>query len=133
MKVFGCVEIHAARFLYRRDGVFNAETYLGFVEQVARHYYPRPVFRVQDKASYHKDANVWDWFAADRSWRTVFNLPPYSPEFNATERLRHHTRITGTHNRYFADAGELNATLTRVFRSMPRRPDQIRGYLQPFV
>ncbi len=40
-----------------------------------------------------KDAHVWDWFAANRSWWTVFNLPPYSPEFNATERLWHHTRI----------------------------------------
>ena len=133
VKVFGCVEIHSARFLYRRDSVFNAETYLDFLEQVARHYYPRPVFWVQDNASYHKDAHVWDWFAANRSWWTVFNLPPYSPEFNATERLWHHTRITGTHNRYFADAAELNATLTRVFRSMQRCPDQIRGYLQPFA
>ena len=100
VKVFGCVEIHSARFLYRRDSVFNAETYLGFLEQVARQYYPRPVFWVQDNASYHKDANVWDWFAANRSWWTVFNLPPYSPEFNATP--------------------------TRVFRSIQRRPDQIR-------
>lgn len=113
--------------------MFNAETYLDFLEQVARQYYPRPVFWVQDNASYHKDGHVWDWFAANRSWWTVFNLPPYSPEFNATERLWHHTRITGTHNRYFADAGELNTTLTRVFRSIQHRPDQIRGYLQPFA
>ncbi len=41
VKVFACVEIHSARFLYRRDSVFNAETYLDFLEQVARHYYPR--------------------------------------------------------------------------------------------
>lgn len=133
MKVFGCVEIYSAQFLYRRDSVFNAETYLSFLEQVARYYYPRPVFWVQDNASYHKDANVWDWFATNRSWWTVFNLPSYSPEFNATERLWHHTRVTGTHNRYFADAGELNATLTRVFRSIQRRPDQIRGYIRPFA
>jgi hypothetical protein len=86
VKVFGCVEIHSARFLYRRDSVFNADTYLDFLEQVARHYYPRRVFWVQDNASYHKDANVWDWFAANRSWWTVFNLPPYSPEFNADFR-----------------------------------------------
>ena len=45
----------------------------------------------------------------------------------------HHTRITGTHNRYCATETELQTTLARVFRSIQRRPDQIRGYLQPFV
>lgn len=133
VKVFGCVEIYSARFLYRREKVFNAGTYLKFLDQVARRYYPQPVIWIQDNASYHRDSDVWDWFAARRSWWTTANLPPYSPEFNASEPLWHHTRMTGTHNRYFATASELDATLTRVFRSIQRRPDQIRGYLQPFM
>ena len=133
IKVFGCVEVYSARFHYRRDTVFNAMTYLDFLEQIARHYYPRPVIWIQDNASYHKDHDVWAWFAANRSWWTVVNLPPYSPEFNASERLWHHTRVEGTHNRYFVTKEELNATLTSVFRSMQRRPEQIRGYLQPFL
>ena len=132
MKVFGCVDIHSAKFLYRRDAVFNADTYLRFLEQVAHHYYPRPVFWIQDNASYHKDKRVWDWFASNRTWWTVANLPPYSPEFNAVERVWHHTRVTATHNRYFPDEVELNGTLVRAFRSMQQRQDQIRGYLQPF-
>jgi len=132
VKVFGCVDVYTAQFLYRRDVVFNAVTYLTFLEQVARHYYPRPIIWIQDNASYHKDADVWEWFASNRAWWTVANLPPYSPELNAVERLWHHTRLTGTHNRYFEHVDELNGTLTRVFRSMQRRPDQIRGYLQPF-
>ena len=119
--------MRSAKFLYRRDTVFNAETYLDFLEQVAGHYYPRPVFWIQDNASYHKDGHVWEWFASNRAWWTVTNLPPYSPELNATERLWHHTRITATHNRYFAHQSELNGTLTRVFRSIQRRPDQIRS------
>ena len=105
---------------------------MDFLEHVARQYYPRPVIWVQDNASYHKDGNVWTWFSENRSWWTVANLPPYSPELNATERLWHHTRVNGTHNRYFVDEKELNATLTSVFRSMQRKPDEIRGYLRPF-
>ncbi len=132
IKVFGCVEVYSARFLYRRDKVFNAVTYLDFLEQVARRYYPRRVIWIQDNASYHKDRDVWAWFAANRSWWTVVNLPAYSPELNATERLWHHTRVTGTHNRYFVTQKELNDTLTFVFRSMQRRPEQIRGYFQPY-
>lgn len=133
IKVFGCVEIYSARFLYRRDTVFNAHTYLGFLEQVAKAYYPRPVFWIQDNASYHKDKNVWTWFSENRKWWTVFSLPPYSPDFNAEERIWHHTRLSGTHNRYFADEGELDATLTSVFRTIQRQPNLIRGYLQPFL
>ena len=103
------------------------------MEQVARHYYPRPVFLIQDNASYHHDARVREWFASNASWWTVAYLPPYSPELNAAEPLWHHTRITGTHNRYFAHESELYKTLTCVFRSMQQRPDQIRGYLRPFL
>ncbi len=133
IKIFGCVEIHSARFMYHRDTVFNTETYLMFLDQIARRYFPQRVIYIQDNASYHKHADVWAWFKENRHWWEVHNLPPYSPQFNATERLWHHVRITGTHNRYFATEAELLDTLTRVFRSMQRKPEQIQGYLEPFV
>jgi transposase len=133
IKIFGCVEINTSRFLYRRDTVFNACTYLDFLGRIAQRYYPRRVFYIQDNASYHKDKEVWAWFSENRHWWQVYNLPPYSPEFNAVEPLWHHTRISGTHNRYFIDEAELWNTLTRVFRSMQRRPQQIEGYLRPFL
>ena len=60
-------------------------------------------------------------------------MPPYCPELNATERLWHHVRMSGTHNRYFSDKDELDNTLTRVFRSMQSDPEQIMGYVQPFI
>lgn len=132
VKVFGCVDLYAARFMYHRDTVFNADTYLDFLVRIARRYYPTPVLYIQDNASYHKDKNVWAWFKENRDWLEVYNLPPYSPELNATERLWHHVRITGTDNRYFADVEELVSTLTWVFRSMQRKPEQIQGYLRPF-
>jgi transposase len=133
VKVFGCVEVFSARFLYRRDSVFNAETYLGFLQQIDRRYEHQPVVWVQDNASYHRHSDVKAWFEdRDDRW-TVVHLPPYSPELNAEERLWHHTRITGTHNRYFATKEELHTTLTTVFRNIQRCPDQIRGYLAPFT
>lgn len=132
VKIFGCVEIYSARFLYHRAPVFNASTYLDYLEQIARRYYPRPVIYIQDNASYHKDKDVWAWFKENRSWWEVHNLPPYSPDLNATERLWHHTRAAGTHNRYFLNESELMNTLTRVFRSMQSNPQEIAGYLRPF-
>ena len=133
VKIFGSVELFTAQFVYHRATVFNAETYLVFLDQIARRYYPQPVILIQDNASYHKDKKVWTWFSKNRTWLEVHNLPPYSPEFNATERIWHHTRITGTHNRYFATEQELVSTLICIFRQMQHSPEQITGYLQPFI
>jgi transposase len=87
---------------------------------------------VQDNASYHKDGSVWAWFSANRHWLDVHQLPSYSPEFNATERMWQHTRKEGTHNRYFVTVDELYGTLTRVFADMQSQPETIRPYLLPF-
>lgn len=133
VKIFGCVDIFSAKFIYKRDTVFNAETYLDFLEQVAKHYYRKKIFYIQDNASYHKDGTVWDWFSDNRKWIEVYNLPPYSPEFNAAEPLWKYTRRTGTHNRYFATEDEIIGTLTKVFRGIQRNPKNITGYLRPFT
>jgi transposase len=132
VKIFGAVEVYTAQFTYHRANVFNAATYLVFLEQLARRYFPKRTHLIQDNASYHKDATVWGWFKDNRRWLEVHPLPAYSPELNATERLWHHTRVAGTHNRYFVNEAELVGTLQRVFRSIQHNPIQIRGYLRPF-
>lgn len=112
--------------------MFNADTYLAFLEEIARKYRRRGALLVQDNASYHKDAGVWEWFSGNRHWIEVYQMPPYSPEFNPVERLWQHTRKNGTHNRYFLNTGELYGTLTRVFAEMQDQPEMIRSYLRPF-
>jgi transposase len=132
VKILGAVEIYRAEFHYREDEVFNAETYLTFLRELARHYRRRGAILVQDNASYHKDGKVWAWFATNREWLEVRQLPPYSPQFNPAERLWQHTRNSGTHNRYFVTKDELVQTLRRVFGEMQSSPSTIRGYLSPF-
>lgn len=104
-----------------------------FLEQVAKKYHGRKICYIQDNASYHKDKNVWTWFKDHRSAIEVVNLPPYSPELNAAEPLWHHTRMNGTHNRYFDTKDEIIDTLIQVFDDMKNRPDQIKGYMVPFL
>jgi transposase len=132
VKVFGCVEVYSARFLFHYEPVFNAQTYLRFLEQVARAYYPRQLHYIHDRASYHRDQQVADWFREHRPWWHSHVLPKCSPEDNAAEPLWRHVRLHGTHNRYFEHVFILWDTLTRLFRSMQRAPAQIRGYLSPF-
>jgi transposase len=133
VKVFGCVDIASAKFIYATGTVFNALTYLNFLEQIARQYHRHKVLYIQDNASYHKDGRVWDWFRDNRKWIEVYNLPPYSPELNATERLWHHTRVSGTHNRYFDSEAALLGALEHVFADMQNDPSKIAGYLRPFL
>jgi transposase len=55
----------------------------------------------QDNASYHKKQETYDWFKANRRYVEVFQLPPYWPELNATERIWNYTRKYVTYNRFF--------------------------------
>lgn len=132
VKILGAVELWHARFHYQQDTVFNASTYLAFLHRLAPHYRRRGAILIQDNASYHKDAEVWKWFKSNRHWLEVHQLPPYSPEFNPTERLWQYTRKNGTHNRYFTSPSQLVSTLTRVFADMQACPELIRPSLLPF-
>lgn len=126
------MELWRCRFHYQADSGFNASTYLSFLKQLARRYRRQGAILIQDNASYHKDQDVWGWFASNRAWLEVHQLPPYSPEFNPTEKLWLYTRKNGTHNRYFASTTDLSETLSRVFTEMQACPDLIRSYLTPF-
>jgi transposase len=132
VKILGAIELWQTRFDYQQDTVFNAATYLAFMERLASRYRRRGAILIQDNASYHKKEEVWNWFSANRNWLEVHQLPPYSPEFNATERLWKYTRNNGTHNRYFENEGELVGTLTRVFGDMQTHPELIRPTLLSF-
>ena len=69
---------------------------------------------------------------SNRHWLEVYQLPPYSPELNPTERLWQYTRKNGTHDRCFASQNELLATLTRVFEDTQSYPELNRFRLLPF-
>jgi transposase len=132
VKILGAFELCDTRFHYRQDAVFNATTHFAFLEQLARRYRRQGAILIQNNASYHKDADAWKWFAANRRWLEVHQLPPYSPELNPTERPWQHTRKNGTHNRFFGGLDALLATLTRVFGEMQSHPQLIQANLTPF-
>ena len=67
-----------------------------------------------------------------RRYVEVFQLPPYWPELNATERIWNYTRKHATHNRYFEKPAELCHALFRTFRQVQRHPEEIANLLRPF-
>ena len=135
VKVFGCVDIITSKFIYNTDEVFNAASYLHFMEYLATEMFEKnkKVYYIQDNASYHKSAETWKWFKKNQKWIEVHNLPPYCPELNAAESLWKFTRRSGTHNRCFESEEDLYKAVHKIFDNMYNNPKSISGYMAPFL
>ena len=136
-KIFGAVSLaRQPRFAYlHQQDYFQWETYVAFLDQVlvpAFNRRGRRVFLIQDNASYHKKRETFEWFAQNRKYIEVFQLPPYWPELNATERIWKYTRKHATHNRFFEQPQDLCRALFRTFRGIQRHPEEIAGLIRPY-
>lgn len=89
VKILGTTELWRLRFHCKQDTTFNTMTYLGFHEQLARHYRRCGAILIQDNASYHKDAEVWRWFSNNRHWLEVHQLLAPSGSGNIRGRTEH--------------------------------------------
>ena len=135
-KILGAVSVGRNQLAYRHQvEYFNAQTYLSFCDEVLLPAFYRRrhrVFLIQDNASYHKKPEVYDWYAKNRKRIEVILLPPYSPEFNATERIWQYTRKQATHNRFFETPRELCESLFATFTDIQKNPHKIAGLIAPF-
>jgi transposase len=135
-KILAAVCVPSGDFVWRHQtDYFNAQTYLSFLEgTLLPHCYRRRhrVFLIQDNASYHKKPEVLEFLRQNNRKIEVFPLPPYSPDFNAQERVGQYTRKSSTHNRYFDSPEALCETLFKRFEIIQRRPETIQGLLKPY-
>ena len=134
--MFGAVRLDNSQFTYlHQEDYFQWETYLAFVDQVlVPEFYRRGhrIYLIQDNASYHKKEETYEYFAKHRRYLEIFQLPPYWPALNATERIWNYTRKHATHNRFFETPEELQRVLFRTFENVRRHPEEIEGLLELF-
>lgn len=135
-KILGAVCPATGQIAYRHQTeYFTAETYMAFRDEVVLPAYYRRnhrVYLVQDNASYHKKPEVYSWFSENRKRIEVFLLPPYSPEFNAAEKVWWHTRKESTHNRYYDFPDELCQNLFGTFHNIQSHPTILLSLLRDF-
>jgi transposase len=134
-KIFGAIALYSSDFLYRhKEDNFNYLTYIEFLDDILNHYYQKGhrIYLIQDNASYHKKPETYEWFKTNRKYIEVFNLPPYCPEFNSTERIWHYTRMQATHNRYYDTKEHLCDALFHTFETIQKNPNLIDGLMKPF-
>ncbi len=135
-KILGAVCPATGQFTYRHQTeYFTADSYISFLDEVLLPtFYKRRhrVYLIQDNASYHKKPEVYSWFAHNRKRVEVYLLPPYSPEFNATEKIWWYTRKQVTHNKYFDTPEALCHSLFSNFHDIQKQPAPLISLLRPF-
>ena len=133
-KVFGAVDIRRPRaYFAQSEQMFNGQTYTEFLSSLAHRYRRQEVFLIQDNAAYHDAPEVQAWLERYGHRFHLVSLPKYSPDLNAVERIWHHVRVNATHNRYFPTKQEFVSTLGGTLMDIERDPEQIVGYLNPFL
>lgn len=134
LKVMGAVTVgETPKFHFRFVNWFNAESFLLFLRQLVSRYKNRKIHLIVDNASYHKVPKVREWLEENTERIELHYLPPYSPEFNATEHVWKETRRKSTHNRFFEKVKEFKERLFRRFNRFQGNPASLRNVLASFA
>jgi transposase len=113
-KVLGFIEYFTGRFFHQAiAGRFSSESYQTFLLQVLAQT-NEPLFIIQDGARYHTSKAMQQFWAEHRERITVYQLPSYSPDYNPIESLWRKLKKSATHNKHFAQFGELIATVDQA-------------------
>jgi transposase len=127
------VDLYRPAFYYGHGDVFEGLSYCAFLTGLAQRYSRKEVFLVHDNAAYHRAPEVREWLAHYGHRFHLCPLPKYSPEFNAIEPVWHYVRVQATHNRYYATERAFVGHLDSTLSSIAQEPQQIQGYLNPFL
>ena len=124
-KVFGLIDYLSGAFFYRgHQGKFNGDSYQAFLlqvlEQTSQH-----LILIQDGARYHTSKAMRIFFETHKERITVYQLPPYSPEFNPIEYLWRNLKKQATHLRYFKTFADLVEKVDQKLLEMAHVPEKV--------
>lgn len=134
LKVMGAVTVgNDPKFHFRFVPWFNTTTFLTFLDQLLSRHKDKKIHLILDNAKYHKGPEVRKWLEGKENRIELHYLPPYSPEFNATEYVWKETRRKTTHNRFFNTLSEFKGKLFRRFNRFQGNPASLRSVLASFA
>jgi transposase len=134
IKVMGAVRIGAdPQWHSRFVEVFNAETFIEFLEQLLRYYCGTKIHLIADNAQYHKSPKVRDWLKGKDDLIELHFLPAYSPKLNAVEYIWRKTKRAITHNKFFPKLYDLRQALARRFNRFRANPASLRSPIPHFA
>lgn len=131
--VYGAIALKDGSFSFRFAPVFNGRTFHEFLIQLVAEFGPRKIFLIIDNGPCHwLDDDGKQWLRDNPGKVELCRLPPYSPEFNATEGVWKVTRKMTTHNRFFHTVEERDAALTATFRKFQAEPHRVEPQVARF-
>ena len=117
ISLFGAVESRTGKMVSMITPVFNAETFLEFLEMIVKNKkWGKQIVLVLDNARYHHAIMLKPWLKRNKRKITLVFLPPDSPDLNRIERVWKMTRRLCTHNRYFRTLEELSCIIKQQMR-----------------
>ena len=101
-KVFGLIDYFSGRFFCKghEKGRLNSVSYESFLSEVLSKT-RKHIILVQDGARYHTSKAMKHFFAKNAHRITVYDLPPYSPDYNPIEKLWKKIKEKEIHLHYF--------------------------------
>ena len=85
------------------------------------------LFLIQDGAKYHTSKATRQFFAQHTERLTVFQLPPYSPDYNPIEYLWRNTKKQATHNKYFEQFTEIIGSVEKALSHFAQHAAEVLG------
>jgi putative transposase len=77
----------AALVFQIREGSYNTESLIAFLEDLHRHFGIEKITLIWDGLPAHRSRLMSAWIAARRRWLTVERLPGYAPDLNPVEQV----------------------------------------------
>jgi transposase len=124
-KVFGLIDYFTGRFFYQgQAGRLNSTAYITFLKRVLEQT-TQPILLIQDGAKYHTSAETQAFFAQQTARLTIFQLPPYSPDYNPIEKLWKQIKQEDTHLHYFPTFEALTERVEQALLKFATVPEAV--------
>ncbi len=124
-KVFGLIDYFTGRFFHQgHDGRLNSASYTEFLAGVLAQT-DQPIILIQDGAKYHTSAETKGFFQQHATRLEVFQLPPYSPDYNPIEKLWKKLKEAETHLHYFPTFAALTVKVEQALVKFANAPQEI--------
>ena len=124
-KVFGVIDDFTGRFFYQGQvGRLNSTAYITFLKRVLEQT-AQPILLIQDGATYHTSAETQAFFAQQTARLTIFQLPPYSPDYNPIEKLWKQIKQEDTHLHYFPTFEALTERVEQALLKFATVPEAV--------
>jgi len=95
-------------FFQTREGSYNTESLIGFLDDLKRHLRGQKAILVWDGLPAHKSHAMKEYLLSQRRWLTVERLPGYAPDLNPIETMWGNIKGKELANRCAQDLAELD-------------------------